>query len=902
MWRPEPTTCPKMRPGGTLGDLAAAAFLLAAISGMALAVPFDAANGFRSIATLLLANPPAVFFRNLHYWSGQACLVFGLLHTWEHLAAGTERRVSRAVWFRLTVSLGVLVFLMLSGFLLRGDADAIQAQSILKEVAGRLPLAGKGLGTLLFGAGGRLEPIYIQHAATATLVLGLVIVEHARRVWPRPAATLAVTGLTGALSLFLSPGLHDGLAPAVKGPWYFLGLQELLHWTSNPLLALAAGAGGLVALLAVREAGPAGSAALKRGLALGAGAYLALCAVGGFLRGEAWRWQPGLPAGPGDLRVGLVFRSTPNPPAPLPMVQGRPEGCLVCHPGVTGLGKAHKPEAIGCASCHGGDPLTLVKARAHQGMERIPGSLGTAALRCGQNGCHGAIVPRVERSVMATMSGVIQVDRSAFGEPAGDAPHVQRLGATQADTHLRQLCAPCHLGRAKATLGPPAEDELGGGCLACHLTYSPEARAALRAYQRVPSGLPAEPPKVHPALSLDVDNDKCFGCHNRSGRISLSYEGWAELQRPEGERSRTLPDGRVLTFIQDDVHHQKGMDCIDCHSPREIMGDGRRHARKRTQLQVQCEDCHPAPGTARLPVTAKELDPETRTILQLRPWATPAPRLFPRTASGQALMNGNIDPDTGRAFLVGKRTGRRWPLNPARPVCQEGGHRNLSCGSCHSAWTPRCNGCHTYQDLGGSAYDWLADADVTGAWREKGEDFRAQPPTLGMVSTQASDNRKATRVETFAPGMVARIDLPGPAGASRQLRLFARVEPHTTRAAPRPCQSCHNDPVALGYGRGDLAYLPAPRGGRWRFTPSAPIQPDGLPGDAWTPFLGTRRGWASTYDGARPFTPDEQRRILQAGACLTCHDGRSKVMGDAVRDFQATCKRRSPRCIVPVWD
>ncbi len=80
-------------PVGTFGDLATAAFIVAAASGVAVAIPYQPGDAYGSIATMLLVNPAAAFFRNLHYWSGQACLLATVLHVWDHLRARTEGRV-----------------------------------------------------------------------------------------------------------------------------------------------------------------------------------------------------------------------------------------------------------------------------------------------------------------------------------------------------------------------------------------------------------------------------------------------------------------------------------------------------------------------------------------------------------------------------------------------------------------------------------------------------------------------------------------------------------------------------------------------------------------------------------------------------------------------------------------
>jgi hypothetical protein len=646
--------------------------------------------------------------------------------------------------------------------------------------------------------------------------------------------------------------------------------------------------------------------------------------VGAVLRGENWAWDPAWPAGAGNVRIGWVFGSTPDAPAmlptPLPVVMGRPEGCLVCHRGVTGLGNSHRPEAVGCASCHGGDVFTLDKARAHAGMDLIAGNLATAVRGCGQAACHPAIVPRVERSLMATMSGIVAVNRNVFGEshgsPAGARPDVQQLGRTAADTHLRQLCASCHLGAAKVAPGPNDERSRGGGCNACHLMYSPAASEALARYEDQKARGPAIAPTVHPALSLDIGNVQCFGCHSRSGRISTSYEGWHEVHeppadasnaaRPAPRRYRALQDERVFERVMPDIHQQRGLDCIDCHTSTEVMGDGVAHQRKSEQLRVTCEDCHAAPGASVPAIPASKIDPESRRILTLRGWPGPAASHFVRTPKGDALVNVVIDA-AGTPRLIRKRTGERREVKPSAPVCVEGrGHLRLSCGSCHTSWAPRCPTCHTSFDATADAYDWVEDADVRGAWREKAGPFAADLPTLGVRRVPGHGGTRQEVVETFVPGMILTIDRKREPGRPSDVvfrRLYSRIEPHTTRREARSCESCHNDPVALGYGRGDLRYERAAAGGRWRFTPASPRLPDdGLPADAWIPFLGTHNGMVSTRDDVRPFTAEEQRRILRVGACLTCHAPLSAVMRDSVRDFEALLARRSARCVLPAWN
>ncbi|HVU33124.1 MAG TPA: multiheme c-type cytochrome, partial [Opitutaceae bacterium] len=596
--------------------------------------------------------------------------------------------------------------------------------------------------------------------------------------------------------------------------------------------------------------------------------------------------------------------------APLVVVRGRPEGCLTCHVAMSGLGKSHDPATIGCASCHLGDAYASDAPRAHAGMVRVPGNLADAPRTCGQTGCHDAIVPRVQRSIMTTFAGVIAVDREAFGEApnhgAAGPPDITGLGHSAADTHLRQLCASCHLGQPKTEWGPNSEATRGGGCNACHLTYDREAARQLVAYDRIGARPGMTGPTAHPSLTIAIPNDNCFGCHSRSGRISTNYEGWMELRTdpPAAEAHRPiyrqLADGRFFVRAGADVHAEKGMDCIDCHTANETMGKGMAVARKYDQQQVRCEDCHTRQFAT---VDPRGVDSETEKLLQLRGAVPAAGTRLGTTASGEPLANVWVTGGAGE--LRRKRTGQSLPLRPPVAACDAGkGHARLSCESCHTAWTPRCASCHTSFNPQAEGFDHLRQEFGPGAWEETAGDYAAAPPTLGIRKVGPGDAASAGVVDTFAPGMIMDLDRNRDPAKKPDVvfrRLYARVAPHTTRREARSCASCHADPVALGYGEGELRYEVSGATGRWRFTPRHAALADGRPADAWIGFLETRTDVASTRPDVRPFTADEQRRILAVGACLTCHAGDSPVMQDALRDFAAAQARHSPRCAMPGW-
>ncbi len=587
--------------------------------------------------------------------------------------------------------------------------------------------------------------------------------------------------------------------------------------------------------------------------------------------------------------------------APPPAAAAPADGCLACHAGVTGLEGPHAPAAIGCAACHAGDAQAKEKAAAHAGMVLVPGNLADAARTCGRGGCHEAIVPRVERSIMSTMAGVIAVDRAALGEPdppGAPLPHAQRLGHGVADSHLRELCVGCHLGQPKTQWGPVTEESQGGGCNACHLEYGGAAARALAAYLALPAAQRPSAPAAHPSLTLNPRNAHCFGCHSRSGRIALGYEGWHEMRVPEGERPagagtprvRELADGRFVEKVVADVHHERGLECIDCHTANELMGAGAEVARKHQQQRIGCADCHAAKPAS---VPAEARDPESVKLMALRGWTLAPGERMGTTRDGDPIVNLVVGADGAK--LRRKRTGEARPVKAPAAACTAPAHVRVACASCHSAWAPRCASCHTQFDPAGEGFDHAAQAWVKGTWNETAGPFEAKPPTLGVV---------AGAVETFVPGMVMTFDRNRTAGAKPQTvfrRLYAKLSPHTTRREARACASCHADPVALGYGEGELRFEAKGASGRWRFRPAREPLRDGLPADAWTGFLKDRKGPASTREDARPFTVAGQRRVLTVGACLACHEGDSPVMRRALADFAGTLAARSPKCALPAW-
>ncbi len=894
--------------GTTFGRLSLIMLWVCVVSGIQVAIPYDVNDAYGSISFFVLTNPAAALFRNLHYWSAQFFLLFTVVHLYDHFTRSKKIKLNLSLWLRLSLGVLIIFMAMITGFILKGDADAQQAQRIFAELMDRVPWAGSFLKDSFAGNDDSLQLIYVHHIATFTLFVVLIVMEHVKSVWPRLKEFLVATFILLILSYLISAPLHDGLNPVMKGPWYFVGFQEILHLLTHPGYALVfvLVIPGLLFLVPIT---PRKGWLARRSLLVVTLLYLVLTVIGYFFRGAQWQWiLPWDSQASGQVYNPLThidFRGPgffPDSAVGSPQkVLGRNESCLQCHSVMEGFSASHQPMAVGCFSCHGGNPFSPNEESAHLNMRLIPGNLSDARQSCGTTQCHPEITQRIHSGLMATMSGVISVDRFVFNEneTPDELTSVHELKQTPADEHLRNMCVRCHLGNPKTETGRITESSRGGGCLACHLNY-PEGRGnSFLASVKDSNYL-----QIHPSIDLQISNDHCFGCHSRSGRISTNYEGWHETlltaaEMPHDSLHRLVEGSRVFRRQPEDVHHQLGLECVDCHNSYELMGDGNLYAHEELQTDIACADCH-----REKPAQVKklaELDRESALIASLR-FKEVGNRVFLTTQKrNRALINTEWKNDS--LWMYGKNSGKKYWLSPPHEVCTRGqAHDALSCSACHSAWAPSCIGCHNAYDENEPGYDMVRRMEKQGSWVEYVGEYNAHLPALGKRVADSTEE-----IIPVVPGMVLTIDLASFTKDKHDSlifkRLFAPAAPHTTASKGRSCVSCHNDPVALGYGKGTLELIPTGNRARWRFSSYYQNNVyDGLPEDAWIGFLDDRKDQIlATRSDVFPFSVQQQKRILTVGACLTCHDEKSLVMERSLINFDSLIEKRSSKCLVPVW-
>lgn len=549
---------------------------------------------------------------------------------------------------------------------------------------------------------------------------------------------------------------------------------------------------------------------------------------------------------------------------------GKAERCVTCHVRPEeDPGGAHARAAVGCSSCHLGNPLAFDKARAHAGMEPEPGALRSVARTCGRPGCHVREAERVATSLMARASGIVSVDRWAFGEipePRGTATMSETLAKADpspAERHLGKLCGGCHL----HTLRGSRDDAIhgnGSGCSACHV----ERR------------LPGSVPRPHPPVDARVTDDRCLGCHSRSGRIALTYEGLYEVEPTQagscGAAAATLHDGRPACRAEADVHRLAGLSCVDCHLHADLMGDGFAHEHEEEQVEVTCEACHGPVRNGGETTWSEVKDPVSRDLLRQRGETRPPDERVRLGRRGTPLWN--LRPTSSGWVTLRKGQGvalatKATPLDANHSLR---GHERLTCSACHSAWAPACDSCHTRYERAGKQWDFAKGAETPGRWLESSEGYAARPPALAV--------RPEGRIAPAIPGMVMDLDATPVGGVRASRRLYASLDPHSTGRKARDCESCHLSPWALGLGTGTL--WPAAAGPSFR--PATPA-PDGVgtAADGWTRLDAAKPG-TGTRVGLRSLDAAELRRSLEVASCLPCHRG---ARDPVWRDFAASKAR-----------
>ncbi len=217
------------------GEIATAALLISALSGFLLAYQYEVAEPFISATAIETVIPFGAFWRSVHFWSSQAFFLALVLHIWQ--CTGSMDRFcrfskGRIHWTVVSLTLPLAIYALFTGYVLRFDGTGQAAGKIAEHLLLNVPIAGSMLDRMLMATSTEgLNRVYTVHILFTALCWGLGTWYHTRRVIVGRKIflyTLTAVIITGVLihAPIDLPGQNLHL---IKGPWFFLGIQELLR-------------------------------------------------------------------------------------------------------------------------------------------------------------------------------------------------------------------------------------------------------------------------------------------------------------------------------------------------------------------------------------------------------------------------------------------------------------------------------------------------------------------------------------------------------------------------------------------------------------------------------------------------------------------------------------------------
>ena len=394
------------------------------------------------------------------------------------------------------------------------------------------------------------------------------------------------------------------------------------------------------------------------------------------------------------LAIGLTWwlqLRQPHPIAITPTLTGKVEYCLTCHSNLAEISPSHPVKTFGCVICHGGERLALDATLAHSTLRggNNPSDLSVVQQSCGGNSCHSGSsatasdhIQRVMTSIQATYAGAIANVRYAFGAQTSLTPIYGTMAVT--DTSPSSKTGITHLDQYNpAAETNPALKTFAKNCLTCHLNAQPVQGGSFNHFTGCAachSPASGTASSVH-TLTTAIPYTQCNICHNRG-----NYDLRTMTFVPRTDN----PQSRQESYYQPIAQFTKceyTLDCIDCHTRTEVMGDGNIHANEKDIQNIQCKTCHGTP--TQLPLTKTLTDPNDLAfrLAQLNPVIDlKLGDTILVTQKGDPLWNIRVLPD-GNYELVGKVTREHFIFRPVMGSgCKQDPSRqdSQSCHQCHS--------------------------------------------------------------------------------------------------------------------------------------------------------------------------------------------------------------------------
>jgi len=377
----------------------------------------------------------------------------------------------------------------------------------------------------------------------------------------------------------------------------------------------------------------------------------------------------------------------------VPTLTGQPEYCLSCHGELPEISSSHPVKTFGCVLCHGGERLAMDADLAHSSMRggENPSDLAVVEQSCGGGNCHSGTtadnldhIQRVLTSVQSTYAGAIANIRFTFG---AQPDQIARFGIQSiTDSHITTKTGlPSLNAFDPSNETSPLIQQFADNCLTCHINATLQdgtlfARLTGCAACHTPGINGFAKGQIH-HLTTTIPYSQCNTCHNRG---NYDLRSMAFIERTDVATDR-LHD--YYQPIAQFTRCEYTLDCVDCHTRSEAMGDGDLHSNKKDIQYIQCKTCHG---------TLTEL-PQTHTITEADKLAFKLAFLNPVvdlkagdsvlvTEKGELLWNTRVLPD-GSYEMTGKVTRQNFTFRPVKgTTCKQKPEQQGSqyCHECHS--------------------------------------------------------------------------------------------------------------------------------------------------------------------------------------------------------------------------
>jgi hypothetical protein len=381
----------------------------------------------------------------------------------------------------------------------------------------------------------------------------------------------------------------------------------------------------------------------------------------------------------------------PTPVALIPTLTGQVEYCLTCHSDIAQISNSHPVQTFGCVICHGGEPLALDETLAHSTLRggANPSDFSVVQQSCGGDKCHSGTpasysdhIQRATTSIQSTYAGAIASILFTFG---AQPDLTARYAANAVEDPLSTSGITSLAAFVPALQTNPFIQLFGQNCLTCHLSAQPlDGQAYSHFTGCAACHTPTQPGGVNAdihKLTTAIPYTQCDTCHNR---------GNYDLRTMTFVPRMDLPSDRLQNYYQPIAQFttcEYTLDCVDCHTRTEAMGDGSLYSSKLDIQYIRCKDCHGTP--TQLPLTRTLTDPNDLAfrLALLNPVVTlNLGDTILVTDKGEPLWNTRVLAD-GTYQLVGKATGQVFTFKPVMGsgcLQDPNDQSSASCHQCHS--------------------------------------------------------------------------------------------------------------------------------------------------------------------------------------------------------------------------